>query len=146
MNTPDNRFKQALSRREPQIGLWLALANPYAAELVAGSGFDFLTIDGEHSPNTLASILATLQALAGYPVQPVVRVPNHDPSLLKQVLELGATTLLVPMVETPEEARQLVLPCGTRRRDFAASAPASRAPPAGAGMPITSRGRTRRPA
>ncbi|SRR5579871_353940 len=108
MNTPDNRFKQALSRREPQIGLWLALANPYAAELVAGSGFDFLTIDGEHSPNTLASILATLQALAGYPVQPVVRVPNHDPSLLKQVLELGATTLLVPMVETPEEARQLV--------------------------------------
>jgi len=108
MHTPDNRFKQALARRELQVGLWLALASPYSAEIVGGAGFDWLTIDGEHGPNTLSTMLATLQALAAYPVEPVVRVPEHDPAFLKQVLELGARSVLVPMVESAEQARQLV--------------------------------------
>jgi 4-hydroxy-2-oxoheptanedioate aldolase len=108
MNTPGNGFKQALARGEPQIGLWLALANPYAAEVVAGAGFDWLTIDGEHVPNTLPTILATLQVLAAYPVHAVVRVPDGNPTFLKQVLELGATTVLVPTVESAEQARELV--------------------------------------
>jgi 4-hydroxy-2-oxoheptanedioate aldolase len=108
MHTPENRFKQALARGEPQIGLWLSLAHPYAAEVVAGAGFDWLTIDGEHAPNTLPTILATLQALAAYPVQVAVRVPDGNPTFLKQVLELGATTVLVPMVESAEQARELV--------------------------------------
>jgi 4-hydroxy-2-oxoheptanedioate aldolase len=108
MQTPDNFFKRALAEGRTQIGLWLGLADPYAAELCAGSGFDWLLIDGEHAPNDLRSMLATLQAVAPYPTHPVVRVPHGDAALIKQVLELGATTLLVPMVETAEQAKALV--------------------------------------
>jgi 4-hydroxy-2-oxoheptanedioate aldolase len=108
MNTPSNGFKQALANGEPQIGLWLSLGDPYSAEVVAGAGFDWLTIDGEHAPNTLSTILATLQVLAAYPVHAVVRVPDGNPTFLKQVLELGATTVLVPMVDSAEQARELV--------------------------------------
>ncbi|GHD42555.1 hypothetical protein GCM10017083_07710 [Thalassobaculum fulvum] len=119
MRTPDNGFKQALARGETRIGLWLALADAYAAELCAGSGFDWLLIDGEHAPNDLRSILAALQAVAPYPVHPVVRLPHGDPALIKQVLDLGAATLLVPMVETAEQAHTLARamrypPAGTR--------------------------------
>ena len=108
MQTPDNPFKRALAEGRTQIGLWLGLADPYAAELRATAGFDWLLIDGEHGPNDLRSMLAALQAVAPYPSQPVLRIPHGDAALIKQVLEIGATTLLVPMVETADEARQLV--------------------------------------
>ena len=108
MQTPDNSFKQALLARHPQIGLWLALADGYAAEICAGAGFDWLLIDGEHAPNDLRSTLAALQAVAAYPVHPVVRVAHGDPALIKQVLDIGATTLMVPMVESAAQARELV--------------------------------------
>ena len=83
-------------------------ANPYSAEVVAGAGFDWLLIDGEHAPNTVPTILAQLQAIAPYPSQPVVRVPWNDPVIVKQVLDLGAQTLLVPMVQSADEARAAV--------------------------------------
>jgi 4-hydroxy-2-oxoheptanedioate aldolase len=67
-----------------------------------------LLIDGEHAPNDLRSILATLQAVASYASHPVVRIPEGSVKLIKQVMELGATTLLVPMVESAEQARELV--------------------------------------
>lgn len=108
MQTPFNAFKQALARGERQIGLWLALADGYSAELCATCGFDWLLIDGEHAPNELRTMLCALQSIAAYPSHPVVRIPKGDDALIKQVLELGATTLMVPMVETPEQARQLV--------------------------------------
>lgn len=108
MRTPANPFKQALASPGAQIGLWLGLADPYAAELCATAGFDWLLIDGEHGPNDLRSMLGTLQALAPYPSHPVVRVPHGDTALIKQVLEIGATTLLVPMVESADQARALV--------------------------------------
>ena len=108
MQTPDNLFKQALARGEVQIGLWQALADPYAAEICAGSGFDWLLLDGEHAPNDLRSLLAALQSVAAYPTHPVVRVPHGDAALIKQVLDIGATTLLVPMVESAEQAAALV--------------------------------------
>lgn len=108
MRTPANPFKQALASPGAQIGLWLGRADPYAAELCATAGFDWLLIDGEHGPNDLRSMLATLQAVAPYPSHPVVRVPHGDTALIKQVLEIGATTLLVPMVESADQARALV--------------------------------------
>jgi 4-hydroxy-2-oxoheptanedioate aldolase len=108
MNTPDNLFKQALRRGDRQFGLWLALVHAPAAEVVAGAGFDWLLVDAEHAPHTLQTLLATLQTLAAYPSQPVVRVPDHSSTFIKQVLELGAQNLLVPMVESPEQARELV--------------------------------------
>jgi 4-hydroxy-2-oxoheptanedioate aldolase len=108
METPQNTFKQALARGRAQIGLWLGLADGYAAELCASAGFDWLLIDGEHAPNDLRSTLASLQAVAAYPTHPVVRLPHADTVLIKQVLELGATTLLLPMVESAEQARSIV--------------------------------------
>jgi len=108
MTTPDNPFKRALQEGRRQVGLWLGLADPYAAEICAGCGFDWVLIDGEHAPNDLRQMLSTLQALAPYPVHPVVRIPEGNPTLIKQVLEIGATTLLVPMVESAEQARALV--------------------------------------
>ena len=103
-----NLFKLALGQPQPQIGLWLGLADAYSAELCATAGFDWLLIDGEHGPNDLRSTMSILQALAAYPSQPVVRVPHGDPALIKQVLEIGATTLLVPMIENADQARELV--------------------------------------
>ena len=73
MKQPKNAFKAALARREAQIGLWLSLADGYVAEMVATAGFDWLLIDAEHAPNDLRTVLAQLQAVAPYPVSPVVR-------------------------------------------------------------------------
>jgi 4-hydroxy-2-oxoheptanedioate aldolase len=104
-----NRFKHALLDGRPQIGLWMGLGNAYCAEICAGSGFDWLVIDGEHSPNTLTTVLAQLQAVAAYPaVEPVVRVAWNDSVMLKQVLDVGAKTVLVPMVQSADEARAAV--------------------------------------
>jgi 4-hydroxy-2-oxoheptanedioate aldolase len=103
-----NVFKQAIAERRRQIGLWQALASPYTAEICAGAGFDWLLIDGEHAPNDLPLILSQLQAVGAYPVEPVVRVPVGDPVLIKQMLDIGARTLLVPMVESAEQAKAMV--------------------------------------
>ena len=106
--TPDNPFKAALRGGEMQFGLWLALADPNLAEVCATAGFDWLLIDGEHGPYDLRTMLSVLRAVAPYPAHPVVRIPNHDTSLIKQVLDIGATTLMVPMVESEDQARELV--------------------------------------
>lgn len=103
-----NNFKQALKDGKPQIGLWGSLADPYAAELLAGTGFDWYLIDGEHSPNDLRSMLGQLQALAPYPTHPIVRSVIGDVALIKQILEIGAQTILVPMVDTAEQAARMV--------------------------------------
>lgn len=108
MEMPVNHFKAAMKNQQAQIGLWLGLANPYTAELLAGAGFDWLLIDGEHAPNELQNTLAQLQAIAPYKSQPIVRPPWNDPVRIKQILDLGVQTLLVPMVQTAEEARLAV--------------------------------------
>ena len=109
MSTPVNTFKQALQNKQPQIGLWMGLASAYTAEICALAGFDWLVIDGEHAPNDLRSIQAQLQTLAAYPTShPVCRVPVGETALIKQYLDLGAQNILVPMVDTAEQAAQLV--------------------------------------
>ncbi|WP_090140446.1 aldolase/citrate lyase family protein [Limnohabitans sp. DM1] len=109
MKTPVNTFKQALKDKRPQIGLWMGLASAYTAEICALAGFDWLVIDGEHAPNDLRSIQAQLQTLAAYPAShPVCRVPVGETALIKQYLDLGAQNILVPMVDTAEQAAHLV--------------------------------------
>ncbi len=103
-----NAFKDALKAGRPQIGLWLGLTSSYSAELLAGAGFDWLLIDGEHAPNSVQTILTQLQAIAPYPSQPVVRPSWNDPVQIKQLLDIGAQTLLVPMVQNADEARLAV--------------------------------------
>lgn len=112
MHTPTNSFKHALREKQAQIGLWLGLANAYSAEICALAGFDWLLIDGEHAPNDLRSIQAQLQTIAAYPhSHAVARVPVGETAVLKQYLDLGVQTVLVPMVDTPEQAAQLVQAC-----------------------------------
>lgn len=103
-----NAFKQRLCSGEPMTGVWLSLASPYVAELVATAGFDWLLLDGEHAPNDLTSLLAQLQAIAPYASAPVVRPPQGDTVLIKQYLDIGVQNLLIPMVETAEQAAEVV--------------------------------------
>lgn len=103
-----NRFKQAIAAGQAQLGLWQALANPYTAEICAGAGYDWLLFDGEHAPNTVQTLLAQLQAVAPYPVEPIARAPSGDPAIIKQYLDIGFRSLMVPMVESAEQARALV--------------------------------------
>ncbi|BAO29526.1 4-hydroxy-2-oxoheptanedioate aldolase [Sulfuritalea hydrogenivorans] len=108
MEMPRNEFKRMLREKRLQVGLFVALANTYSMEILATAGFDWLLIDGEHAPNNPATVLPQLQAAAPYPVQLVVRPVNHDTALIKQYLDIGAQTLLVPMVESVSEAAALV--------------------------------------
>jgi 4-hydroxy-2-oxoheptanedioate aldolase len=102
-------FREALAASpRPLAGMWVCTASPLVAEICAGSGIDWLLIDMEHSPNGLTSTLAQLQAVAAYPAIPLVRVPDGDVATIKQVLDLGAQNLLVPMVSSAERAREVV--------------------------------------
>ncbi len=109
MQTPINPFKQALRQRQQQIGLWLGLTDNSATEICATAGFDWLLLDGEHTPNDLRSLRDQAQTIAGYPgTHAIARVPVGDTALIKQYLDLGLQTLLVPMVDTAEQAARLV--------------------------------------
>lgn len=104
-----NAFKSALRESEsPLIGCWLGLADSYAAELCATAGYDWLLIDCEHAPNDLRSTLSQLQAIAPYPPQALVRPPIGDVNLIKQLLDIGVQTLLIPMVENASQAALMV--------------------------------------
>jgi len=107
MSAPVNELKAALLRGEQQNGLWLTLANGTLAEIAGKAGFDWCLIDGEHGPNTLQTIAAQLQALAATPANPVVRVPIGEDWVLKQVLDLGVQSVVVPMVHTAQQAAQI---------------------------------------
>ncbi len=108
MPAPLNPFKKALAEGKLQFGCWLGLADAFSAELMGQAGFDWLVVDGEHGPNDLRSILSQLQVLAATDAHPVVRLPVGETYMIKQVLDAGAQTVLVPMVESADQARQLV--------------------------------------
>ena len=108
MPAPHNPFKAAIRTGKPQMGCWLGLADPYVAEISAGAGFDWLLIDAEHAPNDLRSITAQLQVISGFDSHAVVRPPIGEAWIIKQLLDAGAQTLLIPMVECADQARDLV--------------------------------------
>ncbi|WP_136069171.1 HpcH/HpaI aldolase family protein [Modicisalibacter radicis] len=107
MELPRNPFKAALDG-EPRYGCWAGFGTAYATEILATTGFDWLLIDGEHAPNPVPAVLGQLQAVAPYPSAPVVRAVSHDPALIKQLLDIGVQTLMVPMVDSAEQAEALV--------------------------------------
>ncbi|KEP71714.1 2-keto-3-deoxy-L-rhamnonate aldolase [Thioclava dalianensis] len=107
MPAPENRFKARLRRGETQIGLWLGLGDPSVTELASHCGFDWLVIDGEHGPNGLRDILAQLRAMRTE-THPVVRVRDDNRAEIKQMLDIGAQTILVPMIESAAQARAVV--------------------------------------
>lgn len=108
LELPRTFVDQVLAEDRPLIGLWACAGSAITAEIVAGSGCDWMLIDAEHSPNGLESLLAQLHAVSGYPAAPVVRPPFGDTVIIKQVLDLGAQNLLIPMVDTAEQATEIV--------------------------------------
>jgi 4-hydroxy-2-oxoheptanedioate aldolase len=113
MQTPVNPFKKALREKRVQYGLWSSMLGPIPTELCAAAGFDWLLLDGEHAPNTPHNLMQQAQVVAGYPgTHAIARIPmGHGwvgQATIKQVLDVGIQTILVPMVETAEQARDLV--------------------------------------
>ncbi len=111
MPAPVNKFKQALQGARPLFGCWLSLADAGAAEMIGTAGFDWVLIDAEHAPNDIRSIRAQLIALQSSASAVIVRVPVGETWLIKQVLDVGAQTVMVPMVESAAQARDLVRAC-----------------------------------
>ena len=108
MPAPNNPFKQALRDGKAQIGLWQALANPYTAEICAGAGYDWLLLDAEHAPNDIPLLVSQLQAMKGTGSHAVIRPPIGETFIIKQLLDIGAQTLLVPMVDSRDMAETMV--------------------------------------
>ena len=103
-----NKFKAALAAGQLQIGLWNSLCSNIAADAVSDSGFDWILLDTEHSPNELPGVLAQLQALKGGTASAIVRPAWNDPVLFKRLLDIGAQSLLVPFVQNAQEAEKAV--------------------------------------
>lgn len=106
-----NNTLALLRAGKPAIGTWMTLASPLASELLAHSAFDFLVVDTEHSPTDTETVVQMLQAMKGQPVSPIVRVVWNDVGLIKRALDSGAHGVVVPMVNTPEEAQRAVAAC-----------------------------------
>ncbi|MDI9332013.1 MAG: HpcH/HpaI aldolase/citrate lyase family protein [Alphaproteobacteria bacterium] len=108
MQIKPNQFKQSLAQGQVQIGLWSSLSNNYSAEIVAGSGYDWILLDMEHSPNDLKSVLSQLQAIAPYHAEPLVRLYKFDKDLVKLYLDMGVRGFVFANVESADTAREIV--------------------------------------
>lgn len=108
MDLPRNEFRRRLKAGESQVGLWCTLPGGFAAEMVAGAGFDWLLFDTEHSPGDPITVIEQMQAAAPYPLATLVRPAWNDAILIKRFLDAGAQTLLVPYVQDADEARAAV--------------------------------------
>lgn len=104
----NNILKQKLGAGDRAIGLWCSLAGALTTEIMAGAGADWLLIDAEHSPNDLRSVIAQLQVAAAFPCEAMVRLPSDDAHQIKQFMDGGARSLMIPNVQTPEQARTIV--------------------------------------
>lgn len=108
MELQRNAFKHALAAGKLQIGLWSSLCSNIAAEIIADSGFDWILLDSEHSPNEIPGLLSQLQAIGRGGSTPIVRPAWNDTVLAKRCLDIGAQTLLFPYVQNVEEAKRAV--------------------------------------
>lgn len=104
MEIRQNIFKQKILNGQKTYGIWNGLPHTYAAEICAGAGFDWICIDGEHSPFDFNSIMQNVQAVQLHAIPAIVRVPSVDPVLIKQVMDLGVQSILVPMIESADQA------------------------------------------
>src|SRR5919204_4550089 len=114
-----NHVKRRLAAGEPSVGTWLALPAPEGAEYVSALGFDWLVVDTEHSPIDIRTLAQVFMAMANSSTAPMVRIPWNTPENFKRVLDAGAWGVVVPMVNSREEAEQAVAaaryyPQGTR--------------------------------
>ena len=104
-----NPLKVSLLARERQlVGCWTMFASPLVAEAMAWTGYDMIVIDAEHTPLSAMNALHCLQAVAGTPCLPLLRLPDDNPTMIKQMMDAGAASLMVPMIDSAEQARNLV--------------------------------------
>ncbi len=108
MPAPVNELKRRLRAGEVLYGAWVGMADPYAAEMAGTSGFDWLLLDGEHAPNDMRSLSAQIGVLRVGPTQVVVRLVDDNPAKIKQALDIGAQSLLIPMIESGDQARRVL--------------------------------------
>lgn len=108
MQERENPLKQALSQGRASIGLWCSLADALVTEVMAGAGAGWLLIDAEHSPNDLRSVIVQLQAAAAFPCEAMVRLRADDPNLIKQYMDGGARSLMIPNVRSAAQAAEIV--------------------------------------
>ena len=108
MKERPNSLKEGLLGGHRAIGLWCSLSSALTTEVAAGAGADWLLVDGEHSPNDLRSVMAQLQVIAAFPCEGVVRLPSDDPIVIKQFMDIGARSLMVPNVRTARQAADIV--------------------------------------
>jgi 4-hydroxy-2-oxoheptanedioate aldolase len=108
MDMPRNAFKHALREGKLQIGLWCSLCSNIAAEIISDSGFDWIVLDTEHSPNEIPDLVSQLQAMQRGTATPMVRPAWNDAVLIKRILDIGAPSLLFPYVQNADEAKRAV--------------------------------------
>lgn len=108
MELRKNKFKQMMQDRTPAVGIWNGLHHPSVAEIIAGSGFDWVCVDGEHVPYDIMSIQTSVMALQSHQVSTIVRIPELNTASIKQLLDIGVMSILVPMIDTVEQAQLLV--------------------------------------
>ncbi|MEP5153539.1 aldolase/citrate lyase family protein [Planktotalea sp.] len=108
MKLKKNAFTHAIAAGEKQIGLWVTLCSNFAAEVVAPTGYDWVVVDMEHSPNDYLSTLGQLQVFAATNTTAIVRVEWNDTVAVKRLLDLGASGILFPMIQSVEEAKSAV--------------------------------------
>jgi len=101
----ENKFKTAIKNGQKQYGIWNGIPHSYAAEILAGSGFDWVLIDAEHGPFSMDQIIIQLQAMSRYDVSPILRMPNADPVYMKTLMDAGVQSFIIPMVESGETAK-----------------------------------------
>jgi len=101
---PRNRFKAALAEMRQVHGVWCQIGDTLVAEMIAGAGFDWMLFDTEHSPLNASSILPLVQAAAAWPVSVLVRPASLNVAEIKKILDLGVQTILIPMIQTADEA------------------------------------------
>jgi 4-hydroxy-2-oxoheptanedioate aldolase len=117
-----NALKRRLASGKKALGCWLHLNSPIATEMLSLCGYDFLLIDNEHGAASLSDSVALLQAMAGSPTTSMMRVPWNDPVYLKRALDIGVESVMIPAIETREQAEQAVRACRYPPRGFRGSA------------------------
>lgn len=117
-----NPLKQRLKEGRRAFGCWLQMGSPIAAEVLAQIGYDFLLIDNEHGPWTLSESVSLLQAMGGTPTASVMRVPWNDPVYLKRALDIGVEAVMIPAINTADQAVQAVRACRYPPQGFRGSA------------------------
>ena len=106
-----NNLKKRVHENKPSLGVWLCLTDPAVAELIGHAGYDFGIIDMEHGMADMKDAVNMMRALAAFETTAMIRVPGHDLNFVARIVDAGAQTLMIPMVETADQAREIVSAC-----------------------------------